>query len=49
MRALLAKLLSFCNMAEDVGFEPTEPFDSTVFKTAAISHSANLPFNWSKR
>ncbi len=29
--------------AEDVGFEPTEPFSSTVFKTAAIDHSANLP------
>ena len=31
--------------AEDVGFEPTEPLGSTVFKTAAIDHSANLPFS----
>ena len=31
-------------MAEDVGFEPTEPFGPSVFKTAALNHSANLPF-----
>ena len=30
-------------MAEDVGFEPTEGFPSTVFKTAAFNHSANPP------
>ena len=30
-------------MAEDTGFEPAEPFGSTVFKTAAIDHSANPP------
>lgn len=30
-------------MAEEVGFEPTEPFDSSVFKTDAIDHSAILP------
>ncbi len=30
-------------MAEGVGFEPTEPFGSTVFKTAAFGHSATLP------
>jgi hypothetical protein len=30
-------------MAEDVGFEPTVPCGTTVFKTAAIDHSANLP------
>lgn len=30
-------------MAEDVGFEPTERLSPTVFKAAAISHSANLP------
>ena len=29
--------------AEDVGFEPTVPCGTTVFKTAAIDHSANLP------
>ena len=32
-------------MAEDTGFEPAEPFGSTVFKTAAIDHSANPPLN----
>ena len=30
-------------LAEDVGFEPTEVLPSTVFKTAAFDHSANLP------
>ena len=30
-------------LAEEVGFEPTEPFSSTVFKTAALSHSAIPP------
>ena len=30
-------------MAEGVGFEPTEPHGSTVFKTAAIDHSATPP------
>ena len=29
--------------AESEGFEPPEPFSSTVFKTAAIDHSANTP------
>jgi hypothetical protein len=37
----------FCNclkyMAERVGFEPTEGFPSTVFKTAAFDHSATSP------
>ena len=27
-----------------MGFEPTEPFGSLVFKTRAFSHSATLPF-----
>ena len=31
-------------MAEDTGFEPAEPFGSTVFKTAAFDHSANPPY-----
>ena len=31
-------------LAEDVRFELTEPFSSTVFKTAAFNHSAN-PLN----
>ena len=30
-------------MAEAVGFEPTEPLGSTVFKTAAFNHSATPP------
>ena len=30
-------------MAERVGFEPTEPRGSTVFKTAAFDHSATSP------
>ena len=30
-------------MAEGEGFEPPEPFGSTVFKTAAIDHSATPP------
>lgn len=30
--------------AEEEGFEPPNPFGSTVFKTAAINHSAIPPF-----
>ena len=30
-------------MAEREGFEPPEPFGSTVFKTAAFDHSATSP------
>ena len=30
-------------MAERVGFEPTEPFGSPVFKTGAIDHSTTSP------
>ena len=30
-------------LAERVGFEPTEPRGSTVFKTAAFDHSATSP------
>ena len=33
-------------MAESVGFEPTELWGSTVFKTAAINHSANFPLGY---
>ena len=29
--------------AEKEGFEPPEPYGSTVFKTAAIDHSAISP------
>lgn len=31
------------NLAEGVGFEPTDACTSAVFKTAAIDHSATLP------
>ena len=31
------------SLAENVGFEPTVPCGTTVFKTAAIDHSANSP------
>ena len=31
------------SVAEGVGFEPTEPLSSTVFKTAAFNHSAIPP------
>ena len=34
--------------AEREGFEPPEPFSSTVFKTAAIDHSATSPFAGAK-
>jgi hypothetical protein len=30
-------------VAEGEGFEPPRPFGLTVFKTAAIDHSATLP------
>ncbi len=30
-------------MAEEVGFEPTVPLGTTVFKTAAFNHSAIPP------
>ncbi len=30
-------------MAEGVGFEPTVPLGTTVFKTAALNHSAIPP------
>jgi len=30
-------------VAEEVGFEPTEPCGSPVFKTGAIDHSATPP------
>ena len=31
-------------VAEREGFEPPDPFGSTVFKTAAIDHSATSPY-----
>ena len=33
------------NLAEGVRFELTDPFESSVFKTGAIDHSTNLPYN----
>ena len=39
----LCSVLSYIIFAEDVGFEPTVPLGTTVFKTAAFDHSANLP------
>ena len=30
-------------MAEREGFEPPDPYESTVFKTAAFDHSATSP------
>ncbi len=32
-----------CRLAETEGFEPPKPFGLTVFKTAAIDHSAISP------
>ena len=32
------------NMAEGVGFEPTDPYGSPVFKTGAFNLSAIPPF-----
>ena len=32
------------SLAEDTGFEPADAFTSTVFKTAALNHSANPPY-----
>ena len=34
---------SVVSVAEGVGFEPTDPCGSAVFKTAAIDHSATPP------
>jgi len=33
-------------MAEGVGFEPTVPCSTAVFKTAALNHSATPPRVW---
>ena len=42
-RYLLCILLIFSNYAERQGFEPRVPRGTTVFKTAAIDHSATSP------
>ena len=39
----LASSVLLCSLAEREGFEPPEPRSSTVFKTAAIDHSATSP------
>ena len=42
------KSLAICTLslsAEREGFEPPEPLSSTVFKTAAIDHSAISPWS----
>ena len=41
-----SKMLTFFHffkMEEMVGFEPTVPFRTTVFKTVALNHSATFP------
>ena len=41
--------VSFFNwFAEREGFEPPVPLSTTVFKTAAIDHSAISPEEWCK-
>jgi hypothetical protein len=35
-----------CTMAEGVGFEPTVPFGTTVFKTASLNRSDIPPSAW---
>ena len=35
--------LNLARLAEGVGFEPTVPCSTAVFKTAALSHSATPP------
>lgn len=36
-------------MAENTGFEPADALTSTVFKTAALNHSANSPHLFLRR
>lgn len=38
-----AGLFGWRKVAEEVGFEPTVPCGTTVFKTAAFNHSAIPP------
>jgi hypothetical protein len=39
----MSPVWTYTVMAEEVGFEPTVPFGTTVFKTAAFNHSATPP------
>lgn len=39
----------FLWFAERKGFEPLDPFRSTVFKTAALDHSAISPLDWAAK
>jgi hypothetical protein len=41
----LIELLHESNLAEEVGFEPTDAFTPTDFKSAALSRSAIPPKN----
>ena len=43
IRCIKRERLPPVNLAEGVGFEPTELLHSTVFKTAALNHSAIPP------
>jgi len=36
-------IISLFKMEEEVGFEPTDPFEPTVFKTVVIDLSTTLP------
>ncbi len=42
-KACSLKLQALSALAESEGFEPPDLLQSTVFKTAAIDHSANSP------
>lgn len=39
----------FLLSAEREGFEPPDPLRSTVFKTAALDHSAISPLAWRQK
>ncbi|CAB4221538.1 hypothetical protein UFOVP1636_355 [uncultured Caudovirales phage] len=39
----------FLNLAEVVGFEPTAPFGTSVFKTAALNHAQPYFRDWCDR
>jgi len=43
-RCYLKTFITDCSSSTDsVGFEPTEPFGSSDFKSDALDHSANYP------
>lgn len=43
LAASFARSTAILFLEEDVGFEPTDPFEPPDFKSGAISLSANLP------